>query len=145
MLLLLRVGHYVRHCASREVSAPRTTGSAVPSERYHALDGTGWSNGGTANTARRYLTGFGIQTAGVACGGFAPNASNASEEYNGSSWTSGGAMNTAKNHNPLEKKTMDTDCVCFCPPGISPRALRGATEQLLRGFRGFSQRRSSRR
>lgn len=77
---------------------------AVPASPYNSTatehyNGTGWSNGGTANTARRYLTGFGIQTAGVACGGFAPNASNASEEYNGSSWTSGNNINTARYFN----------------------------------------------
>ena len=37
--------------------------NSTATEHYN---GTGWSNSGNANTARRYLTGFGVQTAGVA-------------------------------------------------------------------------------
>jgi hypothetical protein len=68
-------------------------GNSNATEEYN---GSGWSTGNNANTARRYLSGFGIETAGVACGGFITAASAATEEYDGSSWTSGNNLNTAR-------------------------------------------------
>ena len=68
-------------------------GNSNATEEY---SGSSWSTGNNANTARRYLTGFGIESAGVACGGYITAASAASEEYNGSSWSSGNSLNTAR-------------------------------------------------
>ena len=68
-------------------------GNSAATEEYN---GSGWSTGNNANTARRYLSGFGIETAGVACGGYVTTQSNATEEYNGTSWTAGGNLNTAR-------------------------------------------------
>ena len=42
------------------------------------------------NVSRREIAGAGLQTAGLAFGGFTTAATNATEEYNGSAWTAGG-------------------------------------------------------
>jgi len=68
-------------------------GNSAATEEYN---GSGWSTGNNANTARRYLSGFGIETAGVACGGYITAQSNATEEYDGTSWTAEGNLNTAR-------------------------------------------------
>ena len=61
-----------------------------------------WASGGDMNVARRDITGFGIQTAAVACGGrthsppggpFTNSAK--SEEYNGSAWANGNDSQTS--------------------------------------------------
>jgi len=64
-----------------------------PSNKTEEYNGSGWSTGGTLNTARRTTQGFGTQTAGVAAGGFnaPPGAYHSVEEYNGSSWTANSA------------------------------------------------------
>jgi hypothetical protein len=46
-----------------------------------------WTAGNPVNTGRRYLIGFGTQTAAIGVGGFSPNSS-AVESYDGTSWTS---------------------------------------------------------
>ena len=49
-------------------------------------------------TARSYLGGCGLQTAGLAVGGsIGASKQNITEEYDGASWTAGGTMNTARN------------------------------------------------
>ena len=62
--------------------------------RYNrGLVGATWSSGGALNTARRFLAGSGIQTAGLGFGGYVPGAPAPTarvantEEYNGSSWS----------------------------------------------------------
>ena len=60
------------------------------------FDGTNWTNGGTANTARRELAGSGILTAGLIFGGTTGSATAATEEYNGTAWTSSGNLGTAR-------------------------------------------------
>jgi hypothetical protein len=55
-----------------------------------------WSAGGNMGTARNNLGGAGTQTLGLAFGGFATAATNATEEYNGASWTAGGNLGTAR-------------------------------------------------
>jgi len=52
-------------------------------------NGTGFSLGGTLNTARRGCAGFGTQTAGVCFGGYSTTYTNVTEEYNGTAWTNG--------------------------------------------------------
>ena len=52
-------------------------------------NGTGFSLGGTLNTARRGCSGFGTQTAGVCFGGYSTTYTNVTEEYNGTAWTNG--------------------------------------------------------
>ena len=76
-------------------------GGGTTTANTEEWDGTNWSEQTDLSTARRYIGGFGTQTAGVVCGGrTAPNTkTNETEEYNGSSWTTGGAMNTTReNH-----------------------------------------------
>ena len=59
--------------------------SSPLSNKAVEYDGTNWTVGGTMNTGRYYLAGFGIQTAAVAAGG---NSKDDTEEYDGTSWTS---------------------------------------------------------
>jgi len=62
-------------------------------------NGTAWTAGGTMGTARDFLAGAGLQTAGLAIGGFlrpGGPATAATEEYNGSAWTAGGNLGTAR-------------------------------------------------
>ena len=47
-----------------------------------------FSSGGTMNSGRASLTGFGTQTAAVGAGGYFPGYFSSAESYNGSSWTS---------------------------------------------------------
>ena len=58
------------------------------------FDGTNWTNGGAANTARRELAGSGTLTAGLVFGGSPSTA--ATEEYDGTSWTTSGNLGTAR-------------------------------------------------
>ena len=61
--------------------------------------GGSWATGGSMNTARRGNPNpAGIQTAGLAIGGFVPPYSALTENYNGSSWTETGDLNTARSH-----------------------------------------------
>ena len=46
-----------------------------------------WASGASVNTARRFTTGAGTQTASLLVNGYGPAFSNATEEYNGSSWS----------------------------------------------------------
>ena len=56
-------------------------------------DGTSWTDvSGTLTSARRYLKGCGIQTAGLTAGGDGTS----SNHYDGSSWTAGGNLNTSR-------------------------------------------------
>ena len=61
-------------------------------------DGSSWTGGGALPVGKRYLAGFGTQTAALAAKGKAPPgpAVATSEEYNGSSWTAGGTASEAK-------------------------------------------------
>jgi len=56
-----------------------------------------WGTGGNLNTAKRYGSTAGTQTAGLYFGG-SPGSTIAeeTEEYNGSAWTAGGDLNTAR-------------------------------------------------
>ena len=61
------------------------------SNRTEEYNGTGWSVGGTLNTARADIMAAGLQTAGVAAMGdnhpSSPRGMTNTEEYDGSSWT----------------------------------------------------------
>jgi len=61
-------------------------------------DGTGFSAGGTMNTARYRLQGAaGTSTAGIIFGGVEPSVSNKTETYNGTAWTTSPyTLNTAR-------------------------------------------------
>jgi len=72
------------------------TAGIVATEEY---DGSGWSNGGDMNTARRGAATFSAstQTAALVFGGAVdPGVLNATEEYNGTSWTSVNNLPAAK-------------------------------------------------
>ncbi len=62
-------------------------------------DGSTFSSGGSLPVAKRYLAGFGTQTAALGAKGRVPTGSpstvTTSEEYDGSSWTSGGTASVA--------------------------------------------------
>ena len=62
-----------------------------PGTNTEEYNGTGWSVGGTLNTARRYGHGWGAQTAAITASGSPPSGPNtglqAVEEYNGTAWT----------------------------------------------------------
>ena len=63
-------------------------GSLSPYNHTEEYDGTGWANGGNLGTGRYALSGFGLQTAGLAAGGYDNTADVANvEEYDGSSWS----------------------------------------------------------
>ena len=50
-------------------------------------DGTSWTESGDLNTARRALTGFGLQTAAIVVAGYNGAVKSNVEEYNGASWS----------------------------------------------------------
>ena len=62
-----------------------------PGTNTEEYNGTGWSTGGTMNTARRYGQGWGTQTAAITASGSPPSPPNtgmtAVEEYDGTAWT----------------------------------------------------------
>jgi len=76
----------------------KITGPSV--QNVEEYNGTSWSEETDyPSTARAYLAGFGILTAGVICGGNTGSPDTwytLTEEYDGSSWTTGGAMNNAR-------------------------------------------------
>jgi hypothetical protein len=57
-----------------------------------------WASGGNLNTARSGMFGgIGTQTAALAAGGWAPNPTGATEEYDGTSWANNPTgLNTAR-------------------------------------------------
>ena len=56
-----------------------------------------WASGGALNTGRYSLSGTGIQTAGIAIGGFTPGGASAlTESYDGSSFSETGDLNTGR-------------------------------------------------
>ena len=69
--------------------------SAAVAEAWE-YDGSSWTAGGDANTARGYQAGCGTQTAAIYAGGYDGEAMNESEEYNGSSWAEGSNLNTGR-------------------------------------------------
>jgi len=68
------------------------------SNNSSGFNGTTWTTLGNINTARRNLTGIGLQTAALIMGGFTPPSTyqTATESYNGSTWTSVNSMNTSR-------------------------------------------------
>jgi hypothetical protein len=67
-----------------EVLTPTIYSNAT--EEYN---GSTWSPGGNLGLQQdRVLVGFGIQTAALGFGGYAPGPTNLTEEYDGTSWSS---------------------------------------------------------
>ena len=72
--------------------------SGKPSHEY---DGTSWTSGGAANTARASNAACGTQTAGLGIGGYSPpvpGVINNVEQYDGSSWTEIADINTGRGY-----------------------------------------------
>jgi hypothetical protein len=93
-------------------------------------DGTSWGSPSTLNTSRGFITGFGIQTAGVAFGA-APAASltGATELYNGSTWTTSGPLSTARgNAGGAGIQTAGLGFGGYIPPA-TPSNSSNATEE----------------
>ena len=69
-------------------------------QNVEEYNGSSWSEvNNYTGTARGYLSGFGILTAGVICGGVSASPDtwyNLTEEYDGTNWTTGGTMNNAR-------------------------------------------------
>jgi len=67
------------------------TGYTTSTEEYNksvnVITAGAWASGGNLNDARRYISGFGIQTAALGFGGFSPGATGNTESYDGTSWT----------------------------------------------------------
>ena len=57
-----------------------------------------WATGGTMNTGRDYMAGFGLQTAAIAAAGYTGPGTvrDEVEEYNGSGWSETTDLNTAR-------------------------------------------------
>ena len=72
------------------VGGPPVSGAT---EEYNGFT---WTEQNDLNTARRYVAGFGTQTAAVAAGGNSTAKVDNSEEYNGTSWTEGDNLTTAR-------------------------------------------------
>ena len=70
-------------------AGPATPHRTTATEEYN---GSSWTNATSCSTARFSGGGFGIETAGVICGGSDGTRRNDTEEYDGSSWTSGGNL-----------------------------------------------------
>ena len=87
-------------------------------------NGSGWSTGGSTNTGREEITGFGLVNAGTLAGGatYPPSAlKNEVEEYDGSSWTAATAL-PAKRKNAAGCGTQTAGLVAFGaldPPSTS--------------------------
>ena len=63
------------------------SGTNGAGEEYN---GSSWTETNDMNTARRYLSGIGTQTAALGISGYSPGGGNAQvESYDGSSWTEG--------------------------------------------------------
>jgi hypothetical protein len=78
----------------------RNPGPVFVSGNMESYNGSSWSPAPSLNTARRYLNGFGTQTASIACAG-APGGNvpgTITESYNGSSWTSVNSLGTGDNN-----------------------------------------------
>jgi hypothetical protein len=74
--------------------------SGTTLQNVEEYDGSSWSEvNNYPSTSRGYLSGFGILTAGVICGGVTASPDtwySLTEEYDGTNWTTGGALNNAR-------------------------------------------------
>ena len=94
---------------------------------YFSSNPTGsWAAGNNMNTARRQIAGAGIQTAGLAFGGFyAPEQyTGLTEAYDGSSWTEVGDLNTGRHK--VSGTGLQTAALAF--GGINPSATLAVSE-----------------
>jgi hypothetical protein len=78
------------------VFAGQLSGAAPLTDTSLEWDGSSWTAGGTMNTARKYLTGYGIQTYAHAAGGYTTTDVAIVEQYNGTAWTEIADLNTAR-------------------------------------------------
>ena len=119
-------------------------------DRTEEYNGSGWSTGGTLNTARADIMAAGLQTAGLAAMGdhnpTNPRGGTSTEEYDGSSWTNvngspggmfencGGSCGTQTTYvavggrsgppNSAQTTTMEYDGTNWSTSGAYPAALR---------------------
>ena len=80
-----------------------------------------WASGGSMNTARRGLSGAGIQTAAVVFGGYISANSALTELYDGSSWTEVSDLNSAR----FGLRGIGTTTAAFGVGGGNPRPSLG--------------------
>ena len=85
-----------------------------------------WATGGALNQTRYSLAGAGLQTAGLAFGGYIgpPGSTANTEQWNGASWTELNNLNTARNGNAGDGTI--TAAISF---GGNGPPITGATEE----------------
>ena len=98
--------------------------SAAVAEAWE-YDGSSWTAGGDANTARAYVAGCGTQTAAIYAGGYDGEGMTESEEYNGSSWAEGDDLNTGRWY----PASTGSQTAAVQSLGVTPGALSNATEE----------------
>tara|TARA_Y100000004_G_C8778662_1_gene353951 strand:- start:45 stop:557 length:513 start_codon:yes stop_codon:yes gene_type:complete len=87
--------------------------------------GTSWTTVTALPTATNNMAGFGVETAGVGCGGNDGSNTGATYEWGGSSWTTGGTMNVVRSSSTSGTGTATDGLVA----GGSPESgIAGATE-----------------
>ena len=103
----------------------------VTSNTYE-FDGTNWTAGGAAGTARYFLDSSGILTAGLIFGGqtSGPTARSETEEYDGTSWSESGDLGTARYGIGGSSAGTQTDTIAFA--GNNPAVV------LTEGYDGTS-------
>jgi hypothetical protein len=112
------------------VFAGRNLGPVTNSGATEEYDGTSWaSNPSNMNTARRYLSGCGTQTAALGWAGVNGGNQNATESYNGSTWTNVNSLNTPRGASGGYGFGTQTSAVAAGGVNFGPPTVAGATEE----------------
>jgi hypothetical protein len=93
---------YAVGCFGTQTALVVAGGTPPAQQTVEEYNGSTWTTGTSIpSTARSYLAGFGIETAGAVFGGGSATPVDTvfttTDEYNGSSWTAGGSLNTGRN------------------------------------------------
>jgi len=104
------------------------TGHGAPQVSVNTVsdyDGTTWTAGTAANTARRDLGFFGIQTSAIVMGGWLPPGAplfDLTESWNGTAWTEVADLGTARAYPIGSGSVNNTAGLAFCGrnPGSTP-------------------------
>jgi hypothetical protein len=93
-------------------------------EKAGGIPAATYSAGGNLNTARGYMGGAGLQTAGLIFGGNPPSVTAATESYNGSSWTEVNDLNQSRTNNA----GFGSYTAAICSGGSNPSDARSNVE-----------------
>ena len=99
-------------------------GSLKGFEKAGGIPAATYSAGGNLNTARGYMGGAGLQTAGLIFGGNPPSVTAATESYNGSSWTEVNDLNQSRTNNA----GFGSYTAAICSGGSNPSDSRSNVE-----------------